>query len=108
MQRTFVNWVDGVGYDLLIGREGGSQSFVSWRIAGVGDNAGKLTITIYPHAYQHLPVAIRWLPYVLKIQPELRKYLQSVVRGFEWYIVTKQSVRKNQFGSHRWFSSEDA
>ena len=31
LQREFTNWIDGVGYDLTIGRDGGRKSFVSWR-----------------------------------------------------------------------------
>lgn len=107
LHRDFVNWIDGVGYDLTIGREGERKSFVSWRITEEQENVGKLHITIYPHIFQNIPIAIRWIPYVAKIQPELRKYLKSVVRGFEWFIITGTPVRKDQFGSHSWFSSKD-
>ena len=31
-ERRFCRWIDGVGYDLEIGRRGGGMSFVSWRI----------------------------------------------------------------------------
>lgn len=106
MRREFVKWVEGLGYDLTIGRPGGGKSYVTWRIIPMGDNEGMLTITIYPHAYQHLPVPLRWLPYRAILQPQLRKYLQAVLNGFAWYITTGEAVRKNQFGSHRWFSPD--
>ncbi len=105
-QREFVKWIDGVGYDLIIGRKGGSKSYVTWRIAEEQENTGTLSITIYPHIFQNLPPAIRWIPYRLKIQPELEKYLQAVLSGFEWFVATGEPVQKNQFGSHIWFSRD--
>lgn len=59
MQREFVNWIEGVGYDLTISRGGGGKSFVSWRITAEGQSAGVLRITIYPHIFQDMPVVIR-------------------------------------------------
>jgi len=38
------------------------------------------------------------------VRPMLSKYLSSVVRGFEWYVIRGEPVPGNQFGSHRWFS----
>jgi len=34
----------------------------------------------------------------------LRKYLSSVLKGFQWYIMYRQPVEMNQFGGHKWFS----
>ncbi len=106
LQREFVNWIDGVGYDLMIGREGGRKSYVSWRITEEHEGTGMLTITIYPHALQNIPVAIRWLPHITTLQPALHSYLDAVLKGFEWFVTTGTPVRKNQFGSHKWFSSK--
>jgi hypothetical protein len=64
-----------------------------------------LRIAVYPDALQNLPVAIRWLPHAVSIGPMLRRYLSSVVQGFEWYIIRGEPVPRNQFGSHPWFSS---
>lgn len=104
LQREFVNWLEGTGYDLTIGREGGRKSWVSWRIRNEEDGTGTLTITIYTHFLQNIPAVIRWLPYIFYVQPALHSYLESVVKGFEWFITTGKPVRKNQFGSHKWFS----
>jgi len=108
LHRKFINWIDGIGYDLVIGREGGRKSYVTWRIRNVQGDAGTLNITIYPHVLQKLPVAFRWIPYILKIQPTLHSYLESVIKGFEWFITTGKPVNKNQFGSHSWFSGKEA
>ncbi len=104
-ERRFCRWIDGVGYDLEIGRRGGGSSFVSWRIMPVDYHECVLRIAVYPHALQNLPVTIRWIPHILRLGPMLRKYLLSVVKGFEWYIVRGEPVPRNQFGIHTWFSA---
>lgn len=103
-KRRFCHWIENVGYDLEIGEQGGQTSFVSWRIQPVGEMESVLRIAVYPWALQNIPVAIRWLPHVVRLRPLLRQYLFSVVRGFEWYIVKKEPVPRNRFGSHKWFS----
>ena len=104
-ERRFRRWIDGVGYDLEIGRRGGGQSFVSWRILPAGDGDCALRIAVYPHALQKVPVAVRWLPHLLRLRPRLRSYLSSVTRGFEWYVTRGEPVPRNQFGPHPWFSA---
>ena len=103
-ERRFRRWLDGVGYDLEIGRPGGRTSFVSWRITPVDAYASTLRIAVYPHVLQRIPVAIRWLPHLARVRPRLKAYLSSVVRGFEWYITKGEPVPRNQFGAHPWFS----
>ena len=107
LHREFTNWIDGVGYDLTIGRAGGRQSYVSWRITQEQENNSTLSITLYPHALQNIPVAIRWIPHLASIRPTMQSYLESVVKGFAWFIITGQPVAKNQFGAHAWFSPEN-
>ena len=104
-ERRFLGWHDGVGYDLEIDRRGGSIAAVSWRITPVDEKSCVLRITVYPQIFQNWPVIVRWIPYLLRLQPLLRKYLDSVVRGFEWYVVRGEPVPRNQFGQHPWFSA---
>ena len=104
-ERSFCTWIEGVGYDLEIGRAEGKKSFVSWRIMPMDEGGSTLRIAVYPHVLQDVPVAVRWLPHVLRVRPMLRAYLSSVTRGFEWYITRGEPVPRNQFGSHPWFSA---
>lgn len=104
--RLFTGWFDSVGYDLEIGRKKGRKSQVSWRIHRINDTQSELTITVFPQVLQHLSVFIRWLPHFAYLRPMLRNYLISVVNGFEWYITTGEPVKRNQFGSHKWFSPD--
>lgn len=104
-ERRFRQWIEGVGYDLEIGRRGGGTSFVSWRILPDDNRSCTLRIVVYPHILQNVPVAIRWLPHWLHLRPRLKTYLESVVRGFEWYVTRGEPVPRNQFGTHPWFSA---
>ncbi len=104
-ERRFVEWTEGVGYDLEIGRSGEDTSFVSWRITPIDNGSSTLRIAVYPYVLQSVPVAVRWIPHLLRVRPQLRSYLSSVVRGFEWYIERGEPVPRNQFGPHTWFSA---
>lgn len=104
MQRNFCRWIEGIGYDLEIGMPDRPKSFVSWRIKSLDNQNCILRIAVYPHILQNIPAFIRWLPHVLYLGPHLKKYLSSVTRGFEWYLVRGEPVPLNQFGSHSWFS----
>jgi hypothetical protein len=106
-ERRFRHWIDGIGYDLEIGRPGGGTSLVSWRITPEGGRQSTLSITVHPDVLQHLPVAVRWLPHVLRVRPLLKRYLRSVVRGFEWYLKHGEPVPRNHFGTHPWFSASE-
>jgi len=106
-ERRFCRWIEGIGYDLEIGRRGGRSSFVSWRVLPGDDQGCRLRITVYPHALQTVSVSLRWLPHVLYLRPMLRRYLSSVVGGFEWYVTRGEPVPRNQFGRHPWFSGPE-
>lgn len=106
-ERRFHSWLEGIGYDLAIGRPGGRQSFVSWRIRPVEAGRSRLAIAVYPAVLQHLPVAARWVPHLLYVRPRLRSYLSSVVQGFEWYVTRGVRVPRDHFGRHPWFSAAE-
>ena len=104
-ERRFREWIEGTGYDLVIGRKGGGESSVSWRITPVDVRSCRLRITVCPHGLQSVPVVVRWLPHWFWLRPQLRQYLDSVVRGVGWFVIRHQPVPRNAFGKHRWFSA---
>jgi hypothetical protein len=101
--RDFIDWENKKGYTLLIGRKNGQKSKVEWKINSL-DNEIFLSITVYPHLLNSFPRFITYLPYSLLIKPKLKKYLNSVISGINWYLVNKRPVPKNHFGKHAWFS----
>ncbi len=105
-ERRFTAWNEGSGYDLEIGGRGEPKSFVTWRLEPAGEATATLTITIYPHVLQRVPVVARWLPHLAVVRPLLRRYLASVLRGVEWYVLHGEPVHADQFGRHPWFSAK--
>ena len=102
-ERYFTNWDEGKGYTLQIGGREGKKSKVIWEISSE-ENKTFLSITIYPHFLANTPRFFSFLPYELLIRPKLTSYLNSVLGGIDYYLVKKESVPKNHFGTHKWFS----
>ena len=102
--RQFLTWVEGEGYTLRIGEENGLQSFVQWEISAISENESQLTITVHPYILAGYPKVVSFLPYQFWIKPRMRRYLHSVVSGFEYVARTGEPVPRNHFGRHPWFS----
>ena len=102
LHRKFDKWEEGKGYELNIGRENGRKSKVIWKITG--EKKSKLKITVYPHVFSNRSRIIYFITHALFINPGLKKYLSSVLRGYKWYLEKKQPVPRNHFGKHKWFS----
>lgn len=102
--RRFRQWRPREGYDLVIGEEGGKQSFVRWELNEAGDRGTELRITVYPYLLSGLPRNISAIPFALYVRPKLTAYLRSVIGGFEYYLDNGEEVPRNHFGSHSWFS----
>ncbi|MHA2104966.1 MAG: hypothetical protein ACW981_16175 [Candidatus Hodarchaeales archaeon] len=93
----------------MIGRRGGKKrTEVHWEINQLEESVDKkrtvLLITLKIPNFQNIPVIFRWIPHYFYLRPKMKKYLDSVVKGFHYYITTGEPVRRNQFGSHSWFS----
>ena len=104
-ERFFTDWIEGKGYDLLIGKKNGNKSKVIWRINKLNDSSSELEITIYPHDINNYQYFFKSLIYIFYIKPMLLKYLNSVLKGFQLFILQGKPIQKNQFGTHKWFSN---
>ncbi len=104
-QRIFTHWIEGIGYDLLIGRRNGKKSKVIWRINKSNSSSSELKITVFPYYISKYPKFVMPLINLFVIGPQLRKYLSSVLKGFNYYIMEGKPVQKNQFCTHKWFSN---
>ena len=103
LQRNFTQWLEGEGYDLIIGDSRGNDSIVSWRLEG-DDYTSKLSINVKTYIFNKGNKVIKFLPFFLYTKPKLVSYLDSVLNGLKYYSETNQKVNKDQFGSHSWFS----
>ena len=92
----------------MIGEKNKKKTEVNWEIKKLkeieeGEKA-LLSISLKIPYFQQIPVILRWIPHFLYLNPKMKKYLNSVLKGFEYYITTGKPVERNQFGSHSWFS----
>ena len=102
--RRFKTWEEGVGYTLLIGEEGGPQSYVEWVIDSLDQDRSRLTITVYPYILARLPRLLALIPHAIWVRPRLESYLNSVVSGFRFHLEGGGRVPRDHFGKHPWFS----
>ena len=102
--REFQTWNSGEGYTLLIGEEGGPQSYVVWTIEATKKGGSQLTITVQPYLLANWPKPLAFPLYRLWIVPRMRRYLRSVLGGFAHVATTGEPVPRNRFGRHPWFS----
>ena len=102
--RRFQTWEEGVGYTLVIGEEGGAQSYVEWEIEPLSEDGSRLTITVYPHILARLPRLLALIPHAFWVRPRLKAYLDSVISGFRYYLQEGERIPRDHFGKHPWFS----
>ena len=101
--REFKTWKEKKGYSLMIGKKNGKKSHVKWKISSY-NNETFLTIIVSPYLLSNWPKLISFIPYLLYIKPNLKKYLNSVIGGIDWYLINNKPIPKNYFGKHLWFS----
>ena len=101
--RKFYNWIEGIGYDLIIGDSSGNDSHVSWRIIESQDNC-TVFISIMPYIFNRGSKIWNFFPFFAYTNPKLSNYLDSVLQGLKFFSEKKEVVTANQFGTHSWFS----
>lgn len=101
--REFTTWKPNQGFELCIGKKNGKKSKVLWELQAMNSGC-EIQISIFP--YRTNKIAKLMYPFVnfFMIKPKLKKYLESVLKGLEYYLDHKVKVEKNQFGEHPWFS----
>ena len=103
--RHFSDWIDETGYDLDIGATGEETSHVSWRLHPLDDEHTRLTIKVWPRPISRIP-GLRQFLRIIIVGPLMRRYLQAVTAGVNWYVINGEPVKEDQFGSHIWFSEK--
>ena len=104
IERKFTSWHENNGYDLFIGRKNGRQSHVSWRIEDISENKSALTIKVHPWMINQGSKVLQFIPFQLFVNPQLKLYLKSVLKGLKWYTEHDKPTPRNHFGKLAWFS----
>ena len=105
--REFLEWNEGQGYKLIIGKNELATARVTWRVTELTKESSELSISI-----ELLPdVALRrfapWLRVLIRrfyFIPKMKHYIHNVVQGFKYYAEHETPVSKNQFGYNPMFS----
>ena len=102
--RNFFNWSDD-GYDLVIGARK-KMALVNWIVSG-DECQSLLRVRINPEINNYVPVKnsiLQTILWYLYVRPKLQSYINHVLKGFEYYVSTHNTVKPNHFGKHSWFS----
>ena len=78
------------GYELIIGEKNGPKSYVIWELFEIERNRTKLKITVFPYLFAKTSKFLPFFPFWIK--PRLRRYLHSVISGFDYYLQTGKPV----------------
>lgn len=104
LDRQFVQWSPGEGFELLIGGSMEKRSLVTWTLRDDSSASSTISITVRPYIYAGKPRVASVAMNRLWIGPRLTSYLTSVVNGLHQYLETSERVARNAYGSHPWFS----
>ena len=102
-EREFYQWEKMKGYKLMIGKKNGKKSKVIWKISE-NKNYTSLSIKVFPYKSDKISSLLYPFFFFFYIKPKLKSYLKSVLNGLKFYLYNNQTVVKNQFGKHSWFS----
>ena len=77
---------------------------MEWSLKPVNDKT-HLSIKVTPYISEKYHLIIYNFLLIFYVLPSLKKYLNCVTKGIKFYLEEGLSVKQNQFGKHRWFSS---
>ena len=103
-ERNFYNFEKNKGFKLMIGKKKGKKSRVEWSLKPINDKT-HLSIKVTPYISEKYHLITYNFLLIFYILPLLKKYLNSVTKGTKYYLEEGLSVKQNQFGKHKWFSS---
>lgn len=108
MQRKFIDWNEGQGYQLLIGQNELADALVTWSIKQSQKHSIlSIHLVLYlDNSLAHIPKLFRGIISRLYLAPMMKSYLNSVLYGFKFFSEKKQKVTKNQFGYNHLFSTK--
>jgi hypothetical protein len=100
MQRDFMYWREGIGYDLQIGPPPRKSSWISWRIRPIEEGASELSLQVTPIMESHLLASTKRSFEETYYGKTIEIYLDHLLRGAEHFVLTGTPVQPRQFGAH--------
>jgi hypothetical protein len=104
LERDFMYWREGEGFDLQIGPPPRKTAWISWNLYCLGQSQSELSMTVTPILEFHL-LEITKRSYVQTyFGKSVEVYLDGLLRGVEQFVMTGQEVQPRQFGTHPVFA----
>lgn len=100
MERDFLYWREGAGYDLLIGPPPRKSSWISWNILPLGEAQSELSIMVTPILESHLLESTKQSFVKAYFGRSIEVYLDNLLQGVDQFVMTRQAVEARQFGTH--------
>ena len=69
------------------------------------NDQSELYMTVSIDSYRKIPRPIWWLYAKFIVVPSYDLYIRAVIKGYKYYLETGETVRKNQFGYHKGYST---
>jgi ribosome-associated toxin RatA of RatAB toxin-antitoxin module len=107
-ERDFMYWREGEGYDLQIGPPPRKTAWISWNIRPLGDAECELSLMVTPLLESHLLEAAKKAYVQTYFGKSIEIYLDSLLRGAEYFVMTGKEVRPAQYGTHPVYAPQDA
>ena len=101
--REFTAWKPNKGFELYIGKKNGKKSKVIWELEP-REKGCEIKITVFPYRTNKISKLLYPLVHFFIVRPKLKKYLKSVLKGLKFHLDNEVKIKKNQFGTHSWFS----
>ena len=99
MERDFMCWREGAGFDLQIGPPPRKSAWASWNIRHLGEAQSEVSLMVTPILESHLLETTKKI-FVQNFGTNTEIYLDSILRGVEQFVMTGQEVEARQFGAH--------
>ena len=103
-ERHFVDWFDGIGYDLQLGETPNQTARVQWRVEPLTDSSCNFSIEVIALIRSDLSDEKKKLYQDCLFSEDLQHYLNCVVKGVAHYSSTGEPVTANQFGENPLYS----
>jgi len=104
-QRDVLQWIDGSGYDLIVGPPSKKIAVANWRIGPTSPDSCDFSIEVTSYLRSNSDPA-KLAAYEANVLRTIGSYLESVVRGVAHFAETGIPVKRNQFGAHQIYSPE--
>tara|TARA_Y100001970_G_scaffold14648_1_gene16428 strand:+ start:7742 stop:8290 length:549 start_codon:yes stop_codon:yes gene_type:complete len=104
-QRDVLEWIDGSGYDLIVGPPSGKIAVANWRINPSTSSTCDFGIEVTSYVRSDGD-PLKLEAYNTNVIQTIGAYLDSVVRGVAHFAETGSPVNKNQFGAHQVYSPD--